>query len=186
MRRARHRLGQFFRYLRNSPLTPADQAEVRRVLAPSLAALFERMTRGEQAHSLRVLRSVQAAAGAQALPLGLLQAALLHDVGKSRAPLGLWGRVLVVLAGRWLPARSRRWGQGQPPLGWRRPLVTSAQHAVWGAALAAEAGADPLAVTLIRRHQDPPGAAPAPEDEWLRCLKRADDSSRVKRAPTVG
>ena len=177
MRRARHRLSQFFRYWRNSPLTPAEVAEARRVLAPPLAALFGQMTLGEQAHSLRVLRAVRAAggdaAGDAALPPGLLQAALLHDVGKSRAPLTLWGRVLVVLAGRWLPDQSRQWGQGAP-LGWRGPFVAAARHAAWGAQLAAEAGADPLAVALIARHQDPPGAAP--EDEWLRRLQRADDA----------
>ena len=176
MNPARYRLGQFFHYLKNSGLASAAQAEACAVLAPPLAALFERMTRGEQKHSLRVLRAVKAEAGERALPVGLLQAALLHDVGKTRAPMGLVGRVLVVMAARWLPGQSADWGRGEPT-GWRRPFVTAAQHAAWGAELCAAAGADPLAVALVRRHQDPlPAQTGAPEDEWLRRLQQADNS----------
>jgi hypothetical protein len=171
---ARHRVRQFFRYLRNSPLAPAEVDEVRAVLAPPLRALFERMTPGEQKHSLAVLRAVRAGGDGQGLPVGLLQAALLHDVGKTRAPIGLLGRVFVVLAGTLLPAHSRHWAQGEAR-GWRRPFVTAARHAEWGAELCARAGADPLAVTLIRRHQDPPPSGEAAEDPWLRRLQRADD-----------
>ena len=169
---ARRRVGQFFRYLKNSPLAPAEWDEVGLVLAPPLRALFERMTPGEQKHSLAVLRAVRA--GGTELPAGVFQAALLHDVGKTRAPIGLLGRVFVVLAGKLLPAQRRRWGKGAP-LGWRRPFVTAARHAEWGAELCAQAGADPLAVNLIRRHQDPAPSGETDEDQWLRLLQRADD-----------
>jgi hypothetical protein len=175
MKAARYRLGQFIHYLINSAPSPAERAEARAVLGPRLAALFERMTPGEQAHSLRVLRRMRAEAEGRPLPAGLLQAALLHDVGKTCAPLGLAGRVVVALAGSIAPAR---WGQGEPR-GWRRPFVVAAQHAAWGAELCAAAGADALAVTLVRRHQDKQGAAPplAPEEEWLRRLQHADDEA---------
>lgn len=172
MTSARRRVGQFFHYLKNSPLAPDERAEVRQVLSPALASLFERMTPGEQRHSLAVLRAVRAASG-PALPAGLLQAALLHDVGKSRAPLGLLGRVAVVVAGRLLPTHSRRWGQGEPQ-GWRRPFVTAARHPEWGAELCAQAGADPLAVRLVGQHQETAPNGAAPEDPWLRLLQRAD------------
>jgi hypothetical protein len=174
MKAVRYRLGQFIHYLSNSAPSLADLAEARAVLGPRLAALFERMTPGEQAHSLRVLRRVRAEAGETPLPAGLLQAALLHDAGKTKAPLSLAGRVAVALAGE---RRSLRWGQGEPR-GWRRPFVTAAQHPAWGAESCAAAGADPLTVTLVRRHQEKPGAAQAaPEDEWLRRLQRADDEA---------
>jgi hypothetical protein len=175
MRRARYRLRQFWRYLRPAPLGPDERAEVLGVLPPKLAALFWQMPPGEQAHGLRVLRAVRAAR--PEAPAELLQAALLHDAGKLRAPLSLAGRAVVVLAGRLLPAQAARWGRGEPR-GWRRPFVTAAQHAEWGAALAAAAGAPPLTVALVRRHPwPPPPGARTPEDDCLAALRLADDDS---------
>lgn len=175
MRPAQYRVEQFFRYWWSRPLSAAERAEVAALLGPRLAALFDRMAPGEQAHSLQVLRRVQAGGGD--LPVGLLQAALLHDVGKTLAPMSLAGRVAVVLAGKFLADLSQRWGQGAPA-GWRRPFVTAAQHAAWGAALCAAAGAEPLVVALVRRHQDKLSAAPAAlEDAWLRRLQAADDET---------
>src|SRR5712692_10416118 len=102
MRRARYRLGQFFSHLWPRPLGPDDMAEVERELGREarLAGLFRRMTSGEQAHSLRVMRRVATGGGAYAACNELRQAALLHDVGKSVAPLTLADRTIVVLARR--------------------------------------------------------------------------------------
>lgn len=173
-RAARYRAGQFWRYLRLAPLSAADQAEVRRELPPALYGLFERMAPGEQAHSLTVLRAVMRAL--PAAPPALRQAALLHDVGKRRAPLTLFDRVLVVAVKTLWPTRAAAWGQGLPT-GLRRPFVTAAQHPAWGAELAAQAGAPPLTVALIRRHQTPVTAPQTPEDEWLAVLQAADDDA---------
>ncbi len=172
MRRARYRLGQFFTHLRPRPLTPAEKAEVEGVLGAGLAQLFRRQTLGEQAHCLRVMRTVVNAGGPYAARRELLQAALLHDVGKSVAPLSLADRTLVVLARRLAPGAARRWGQG-PPRGWRRPFATAQQHPEWGADLCTAAGAPPLTVDLIRRHQMPR----APADELLATLQAADDDN---------
>lgn len=173
-RGARYRVGQFWRYLRPARLSAADLAEVRQTLPPPLADLFARQAPGEQAHSLTVLRAVRRRAPAARAELH--QAALLHDVGKSRAPLGLLDRVLIVLVRRLWPARAQAWGQGAPR-GLRRPFVTAAQHPAWGAELAAQAGAPPLTVALIRRHQTPVGAPRTPEDELLLVLQSADDDA---------
>ncbi len=171
----RYRAGQFWRYLRPAPLTAADQAAVRQVLAPPLAELFGRLSPGEQAHSLSVLRTIQRGAP-PAARAELHQAALLHDVGKSRAPLTLLGRVLVVLVRRLWPAKAQAWGQGAPQ-GFRRPFVTAAQHPAWGAELAAQAGAPPLTVALIARHQTPVAAPVTTEDQLLAALQAADDDA---------
>ncbi len=177
MRRARYRLAQFVRHLWPGPLTAAERAEVQGVLAPPLAALFWRMTRAEQAHSLHVLRALARPDAGWPQPPELFQAALLHDVGKTCAPLSLPGRAAVVLARRALPGLAQRWEQARAS-GWRRPFVTAARHAEWGADLAARAGAAPLVVALIRRHQAPaprpPGTA---EDELLYALQLADDDN---------
>src|SRR6185503_7480708 len=107
MKRARYRAGQFRDYV--WPRAPGlrDMADIRRVLPPPLAALFLRQTLGEQAHALRVMRAA-AASEVQTGRLPLLQAALLHDVGKTRAPLSLPERVAVVLAGRYWPSLPER------------------------------------------------------------------------------
>ena len=174
---ARYRARQFWRYLRPVPLTAADQAAVRQVLAPPLAELFGRLSLGEQAHSLTVLRAVQRGAPHVAARAELHQAALLHDVGKTRAPLSLLDRVLVVLVKRLWPARARAWGQGAPN-GYRRPFVTAAQHPAWGAELAAQVGAPPLTVALIARHQTPVAVpATTTEDQLLAALQAADDDA---------
>ena len=191
MRRARYRLSQFRAHLWPSPLSPADLAEVRQVLSPPLTALFRRLTPGEQAHSLRVMRALRVvAAGGSSGPAGggdwsgqseLRQAALLHDVGKSVAPLTLPGRVAVVLVSRLWPGliTGLAGSVGSEPRGWRRPFVTAARHAEWGAELCAQAGAPPLTVDLVRRHQLPIRVSvPAtPEDEMLHVLQMADDAN---------
>ncbi len=176
MRRARYRLSQFVTYLWPRPLGPAEMAEVERVLGGPLAALFRRQTTGEQAHSWRVMRTVASGAGPYAHQRELLLAALLHDVGKSQAPLSLADRSLVVLARRFTPRAAERWAAGQPR-GWRRPWVTAHCHAEWGAELCAAAGAPPLTVSLVRRHQTPVTRPANPEDEMLAWLQAADDDN---------
>jgi hypothetical protein len=181
MRRARYRLGQFLSHLWPRPLAPAERAEIETTLGAGLAQLFRRQTAGEQAHGLRVMRTVAAGGGPYGARPELLQAALLHDVGKSLAPLSLPDRALVVLVRRFVPGAARRWGSGPATGGFatglRRPFVTAQQHADWGADLCARAGAPPLTVGLIRRHQTPVATPVTPEDEMLALLQAADDDN---------
>jgi len=82
----------------------------------------------------------------------LLQAALLHDVGKA-GHLGLWHRVVVVLLERFAPAMLWRLADEQP--GSRGyPFFAYLNHPRWGAERAGEAGCDGLTVELIRRHHE--------------------------------
>ena len=177
MRRARYRLGQFLSHMWPRPLGPAERAEVRDgVGRRRWQQLFRRQTPGEQAHSWRVMRALAAGGGDYAARRQLLQAALLHDVGKSAAPLTLAGRALVVFGRRFAPEAARRWGAG-PASGLRRPFVTALRHADWGAELCAQAGAPPLTVDLVRRHQTPLNTLATPEDEMLALLQAADDDN---------
>jgi putative nucleotidyltransferase with HDIG domain len=112
--------------------------------------LFNRLHPSEQNHSLRVLQTLKDQGETHP---DLLTAALLHDIGKISHPLHLWERVVIVLAKQFFPGRMDRWGWGQPR-GWKRPFVVALKHPQWGSELAHKAGSDPLAVHLIREHQN--------------------------------
>jgi hypothetical protein len=150
--RALYRVRQFFLALRVAA-DPRDLEQARTVLTSEAIKLFVGMQANEQAHAVSVYRQLVAQGETSS---DLLAAALLHDVGKSLGPLRLWERVLIVLARAVFPVQSRRWGSlpAQEIKGWRRAFVVAEQHPAWGAALAAEAGASPCTVALIRQHQE--------------------------------
>ena len=177
-----YRTRQFWQAL-GANLSPEDLDLVREVLAPSQRRLFEKLQVSEKVHSMKVLRAL--------LDQGenhpdLSVAALLHDVGKSRFPLNMWDRILIVVGKALFPQRAKRWGSAPPSTLkslhpsdrrglpteafpepdrqglltetffriWRRPFIIAERHPAWGAEMAAQAGASPLAVALIRQHQD--------------------------------
>jgi hypothetical protein len=141
--------------------------------------LFLRQQPSEQHHSLRIFD--QLVREGERSP-DLLAAALLHDVGKSRFPLNPLERSAVVIGYALWPEQAKKWGQGQP-WGWKRPFVVAAQHPRWGAEMAQAAGAAPLTVNLIRRHQEArqgrerQGESDGIEDQLLAQLQRYDDES---------
>ncbi len=169
---ARTRLQQGLRAL-FSWSQPVDLALAEAVLSPAQMALFRRLRRSEQLHSLNVLRALQAAGESDP---DLLAAALLHDVGKTIAPFSLPERVLVVLVGRLAPGLLARLGREAEPRGWRRPFAISVRHPEWSARLLAEAGSSARAIELARRHQEAIPDPPRTEIErLLLALQRADD-----------
>jgi hypothetical protein len=174
-----YRLRQFWSALSAAP-SAGELDKVRSLLTPPQMALFLRMHRSEQAHSIQVMGAVfHTSNGIQAESRqDLLRAALLHDVGKSRYPVRIWERVLIVLSKVFLPGMVKRWGESAAEgsgLGWRRAFVVSQQHPAWGAQMAAEAGASSLVSTLIRRHQDPrSNSSEGLEDCLLQMLQAAD------------
>lgn len=169
MNQARHRVGQFFLYL-GARLTAEDEAQAASMLPSALLVLFHRQSAGEQKHSLKVMRWLAQRAPHQT---ELLQAALLHDVGKSLAPINLVERVEAVLVRWFVPGLYRRWAEAEPR-GWRKPFVTAVNHPAWGADLAAQAGAPPRVVALIRRHQELKLKVVTEEDRLLDLLQQAE------------
>lgn len=172
-----YRARQFWHALIAFP-APEELAQVEEILAPAQMALFRQMHRSEQAHSLQIFLQLRARYEQQA---DVWVAALLHDVGKSCYPLTIWERVVIVLGRAWFPGRVKAWGQGEPR-GWKRPFVVAEQHPAWGAEMAQQAGASPLAVSLIGRHQEPlalsnaPGAFLSLEDRLLLALQTLDEN----------
>ncbi|HJW91299.1 MAG TPA: HD domain-containing protein [Anaerolineales bacterium] len=171
-----YRTRQFWQALWWAPARE-DLKQLRSTLPPEMMALFHQLQPGEQAHSLLVWRRL---VDQDEHNPDLLAAALLHDVGKSRFPLRLWERVLIVSLKAFFPDWATRWGVGAAK-GWRRALVVAAQHPTWGAEMARQAGASARTQELIRRHQEKlpcEGTQPGSlEERLLRKLQAVDDES---------
>ncbi len=163
---AGHRVRQFLRSL-NPRVTQQDRALVEAYLPPELARLFWRMPLRDQAHSLALARAVLERGIGEPL---LVQAALLHDVGKAAGPRPprLWERTAYVLLSL-LPG-VRRWLEGAEG----KPRLTGfyllAHHPRLGAELVEAAGGDPALARLVRCHQEPA------DDPRLRLLRELDGS----------
>lgn len=164
-----YRVRQFWVALTCSS-TPVEESVLRAHLNSAQIELFRRMTAAEQRHALEVMRTLQerqrtGAPGRLGSELALFQAALLHDVGKAGGRIRLWHRVATVLLQRLWPAGLHWVAFGRvcrclalDSRSWRYPFFVLQQHAERGAQLAAQAGADPLAVALIRAHHAKPEA----------------------------
>ncbi len=158
--RIRYRVQQFLAKLRRQDAI--DEA----VLAPYLNSvqreLFRSMPTSEQQHALDVLHALRAEGQEE---VALAQAALLHDVGKvlpnvrrgkASRRVHLWHRVARVLLQALHPALLHRLAADDSD-SWRYPFYILLHHAALGADLAAEAGVEPLAASLIRWHDTAPG-----------------------------
>lgn len=143
-----YRVGQFVTAVR-SAVRPPDPTPAREVLPPDLLALFHRMPPADRAHGLTVLSELQAAGHEDPV---LLQAALIHDVGKAEARVTVVHRVARVLL-RWIAPSVWDWLAGGPT-GWRRPFWVVANHPARGAVWVETSGGSPELVALIRYHED--------------------------------
>jgi len=159
----RHRIRQFFRAMLGR-VSVGERTIVDDALSPAQAALFWRMARCDQRHGLDVYRTLRAA-GHQ--DVGLLAAALLHDVGKSGAQLTILHRVAIVLIDGLAPGWLARWAGGGK--GWKAPFAAHLQHAQIGAAWVQAAGSSTEIAMLIRQHH-----VSAPQDKQLIALQQAD------------
>ncbi|MBN1218484.1 MAG: hypothetical protein JXM69_06140 [Anaerolineae bacterium] len=160
-------------------LTAADEALVTSILTTaSQQHLFYRMPPNDRRHALAVVRTLQPSGYRQP---ALMQAALLHDVGKSLGQPILHRVLIVLLEAFWPGALSWLSGVGGDPAviekipWWRRPFVIHAQHAKIGATWAEAAACEPMAVCLIARHEDIFAAESTEEEKLLAALQWADD-----------
>jgi hypothetical protein len=165
------RVLQFFRATFGR-VRPGEVAALQAILTPEQLALFRRMDRCDQRHSLDVVDTLRRA-GHQ--DNDLLRAALLHDAGKSVAGgasplqrLTVWHRTAVVLMQSYTPGwLARLAADGR---GWKRPFALHVHHAAASAALAAQAGCTSEVVALIRGHHEP-----EPNDRRAALLLWADE-----------
>ncbi len=152
---AAHLVRRFFGYLRARPLTPSEQALVATILSPELHRLFTGQPHQDQRHAFDV-----AARTTHRTP-EVLEAALTHDVGKSVAHLGPFGRSAATLWSLTPFAVKGRWR-------------TYLEHGAIGSEMLERAGATEFTVAFTSGH---PGRAPSGIDPvaW-EALASADDA----------
>ncbi len=141
------------------------------MLPKNLQPLFAAMPVEDRQHGMQVLAALQAD-GATDPPV--LQAGLLHDLGKAEAGVGVIHRVARVLLARSLPPLWTR--LAGTPTGWRRPYWAVANHPERGAVWVASAGGSDDLIELVRHHENPPPAewSGTARARWHAALTAAD------------
>lgn len=156
-----------------APWRPVDDHLAEALLPTAGLALFRRLGKADQAHSLRLLAWLQEHGHTDP---DLLNAALLHDCGKAAAPLAVWQRTLKVLLKLFVPAVWRRLARPAPPDRWRYPFFVLQTHPEIGAAWAEAAGLNPITIWLIRFHETDPNPID-PHYDLMVALQQADAAS---------
>jgi len=149
-------------------LRSRDLSVAAKVLPPDAYALFERMPAADQDHALCVHARVRDGA------LVLQQAALMHDVAKGLARVGLWDRTLHVVR-RHLSPPAGRWFVLQ---GHRERLASIEQHAAQGAVLCSQVGLSEDVCELVAHHDGsvPDEGLSGRQRELLAELRAADEA----------
>jgi len=158
LRHLPHLIRRFFGSLRARRPRPADQIFIAGMLRGDAARLFASQRPMDQHHALRTARRVAVMAPGRD---DLVRAALLHDVGKTHAELGVIGRsVASLLAIARMPARGR--------------FAAYLDHGRLGASDLRSVGEAGIAVAFAAHHHA--AAAPANTDpsDWA-LLRAADD-----------
>jgi len=127
-------------------------------MSPTEEVLFDAMDDRDRNHSIRVARTVARQTGDRPV----VAAALLHDVGKSRAQLGLVGRIAATMVGV-LGRRSwtRRFAMQD---GYCGRISTYLEYPALGRDMLIDAGSDPLVSSWAAQHHDPPERWSVPID----------------------
>lgn len=148
---------------------PPGEAEARRVLPPELVALFAAMPPEDRRHGLAVVATLEAGGWRDDI---LLAAALLHDVGKAGAGVGILHRTARVLLRGIGPLWRRVAGC---PTGWRRPFWVVAHHPERGAVWIEARGGPQQVADLVRYHEaKAPGEWGPDMKAWHAALAAAD------------
>ena len=99
--KAKHLTTRFFGALSNAAPAPVDVEWVEGILTPDAFEMWQRQPNHDRRHTIEVARGVQAelAGTPYADDPRWLACALLHDIGKLDARLGVYGRVVATMSG---------------------------------------------------------------------------------------
>ena len=147
-----------------------------RYLNAEQMALFQRMAKSEQLHSINVLQDVLA--DGEFVPDELAIAALMHDVGKAQYHLAVWQKTLSVLVRKFLPKLDTQLAEEKPLNFWRAPFIVRRHHPKWSGEMMTEIGASEQVVWLVTHHADSANRwQDHPLYEHLLRLQKADDAN---------
>ncbi|NLM21118.1 MAG: hypothetical protein GX207_05145 [Peptococcaceae bacterium] len=153
-----YRFCQFF----NAACPRIDAKEylwVRKVLSEKEYRLFLQQALPDRRHALDVAREIEDNSENITKIHGktgyrnLLHAALLHDCGKSVAPLRIWQRILMVIINALPALYIQKLSSGSTILS--QTITLHQQHPRQGKQLAALAGCDEQVLSLIENHHSP-------------------------------
>ena len=168
------RVRQFVRAI-TAQVTAEDRAYVESVLPKEALPLFYGMHRADQRHALNVAQTAMQLAEerrAEGTPIDerlLERCALLHDVGRRKGDLDIFGKVFCVLAVHFFSARARTWAED----GTSKMLAVYFHHPKIGAALLRDIGLSKEAAIIERHHE----AEQAEDAIELRLLRLADEAN---------
>ena len=155
-----------------------ERAEVNALLGDA-AHLFFGLPRYEQRHALNVLHTLRGMA--DGTEQAVMQAALLHDVGKTnfadgrRVSVPIWLKVANVGLQKSVGLRRAQWLLvaigGTNPHTWRYVFTLQATHEARGAEIVRAAGLDARVVALV----DGYGQMAVAGDAGAQALQKADD-----------
>ncbi len=151
-----HLAARFFAALRARPLDPDEERWLASFLAPDELASFRDQPIHDQRHGVDAGRWVESVSANRR---DLVRAAVLHDLGKRHARLGIIGRVGASLAEKArIPLRGR--------------FARYRDHGILGAEELRRMGAEPIVWRYARCHHGAPDPEIDPAD--LAILDRAD------------
>lgn len=164
-------------------VSPEDAAFVAEYLSPAECRLFSQLSVQDQVHSIRVARTclLSLANFPELNGRDLLRGALLHDIGKTQADLGIVFRTLWTLIAKVAPnaleALSARFADARPGT-LRHRMYVQARHAEIGADILADTGTEETVRALVRDTGLPPDC---PRELSDRLLLAADADRVVQR-----
>jgi hypothetical protein len=162
-----HLAGRFFGALRPGGVSSDDRRWVEGVLTPAEFGLWERQPGHDQRHTVEVARRVERALEGcpHAGETRWLACALLHDIGKMAAALGISGRVMATLLAQ-AAGGPAGFGDWEERRGLRRRIALYLRHGeIGGDMIRMAGGRDEVAMWATVHHQRSrlePDALPAP------------------------
>ena len=176
------RIRQFIRAM-TAQIRPADRLWINQSIPAAARPLFYAMHPADQYHALHVARTAMQLwdelpeteqSKSEKGRAFLLRCALLHDTGRVRGDMDIWGKVFCVLMAKLAPEYSRQAaerGKKKQSSAISHALYVYFHHAEIGAAKLCTAGLAAEAAIIVRHHQP----VKAEDPLILKLLREADE-----------